>query len=373
MDDGARYRLLISVQRGVHAGAAFVGTPGQTVAIGPTPDCDLVLADDGVPAEPLGLAERQGLLVAEVRGAGVRHEGMPLAAGRVAFDEPTVVLQLGGAELRVELLRRSPRPRAPAPAAPRRPWVPVGIAGVAVAALLAAGGAAVNATVQRHDLQKDQAGRTLQAVVEAFNTRGAELTAVAGMYPLVQGRVADAAMRRDLERELHGASLRPELQVHDVQQMADSLERLARLAGAPCTPRHAGAGRFACDTEAPDAAAAARLHVLVAQVPGVEALEVPVRAAPPEPAPMPAIEPITAPQAARPAPPERPQIAFPAIRHIAIGAQERIAIDAAGRRLRVGDRVGRARVTAIQFNTVELTCDGHRYTVYVTPALAATS
>jgi hypothetical protein len=100
---------------------------------------------------------------------------------------------------------------------------------------------------------------------------------------------------------------------------------------------------------------------------------VPVRAAPPEPAPMPAIEPITAPQAARPAPPERPQIAFPAIRHIAIGAQERIAIDAAGRRLRVGDRVGRARVTAIQFNTVELTCDGHRYTVYVTPALAATS
>ena len=63
-------------------------------------------------------------------------------------------------------------------------------------------------------------------------------------------------------------------------------------------------------------------------------------------------------------------IALPIIRHVAVGQRVSFAIDAAGRRLRVGDQVDGSKVQRIQFDAVVFVRDGQRYTVGVTPMLS---
>ncbi|MDT7836042.1 FHA domain-containing protein [Aquabacterium sp. OR-4] len=304
------YRVLVSVRRGLHGGAAYVGQPGEDVRVGSDGSCDLVLMDDGVPDHSLRLIECDGQLVVEALAAGVHlctgtllHPDGPLPLGPHRFELPQLRLRVGCAELQVELLRRSRRlpaellaadlARGSMPATQQRRGAArsVALLGVAAAAVMAVAGTALSTTSLPGLRALAQPAATLAAppatlpaqVLAGFNARGAQLQLVRadGQPPAVRGLVADAAMRQDLEQALQRVTPALALQVHDVQQMAESLTRLARLGGYTCGARHLGDGRFACDVPVPDAAAATRLNQLVASVPGVQSLAVTVRQAVP--------------------------------------------------------------------------------------------
>lgn len=369
------YRMIVSVQGGLHRGAAFVSDASESVFIGSSPHCDLVLMDEGVPGHAMCIFVRDRRLAVKVIAAGVSAGERVLAQGVKVFEEPSAVLRVGGASFKVELLRRSRRlargsgRTTASPGHGRQGRTILAWAGLSAVLVLAAGAGAVNASFDR-DFRR--AGRTLDEVVALFNAKGAEITigAAPGGLPLLQGFVADAAMRERLGREVAAAGLRAELRLRDVGQMADSLTRLARLSDHRCEARHLGGGRFECDAGAVGTQAAGKLRALAAQVPGVVALD--VRSIQPE-SPAPTTAPPVAADAAPP--PERPPAPrvhpqLPEIRHIAMGHRDRFAIDANGRKLRVGDTAGDARVVQIRFDAVELSLEGQAHTVLARPLLA---
>jgi hypothetical protein len=370
------FRVLVSVQDGLHRGAAFIAPSSNGVLLGHSPDCDLVLMDDGVPDRALRFFESNGCLAARVFGPGVLSSGLELPLNTKVFDAPTAVVRIGGAEVRVELLRRSVRkPLAgdvAAPAPTKKPWITplcrnwVGatLVGLLMVGTFSVVASAVNSSAIRNS---QQAVRTLNDVVQPFNAQGAQLVAVKDFddKPVIRGLVLDAVMRERLEQNIRASGLKADLQLHDVQQMAESLTRLARLNNHPCEARHVSDGRFACDAGVADAPLVARLQALASQVPGVVALE--VQAHTPEPKPvvaqapvLPKIEPVV----------EQPKL--PVIRHIAISERESMAFDADGRWLRVGDKVDGAKVTRIAFDKVELSLGKRRYIVSVSPASMVT-
>lgn len=307
------YRVLVSVQGGLHDGSAHVAQPGHAIVVGSDGPCQLVLMDDGVAPQALRLLEMEGQLVLEVLDHGVslltatpERAAGALALGPHRLGLPQVLLHVGRATLQVELLRRTRRlpsdrppgdlagagaPWAQPPqarrrtggrAAPGRPWLSFTLAGLSLAALLAVAGGAVNATAPAApgSAAAGPAALPAGAVIAAFNARGAQLVQVHedGLAPAVRGLVSDGAMRLELEQALRSARPLLALQVHDLKQMAESLTRLARLGGYTCGVRHLGEARFACEVPVPDEAAAARLQALVASVPGVQSLAVTVRA-----------------------------------------------------------------------------------------------
>jgi hypothetical protein len=368
----------------VHSGAAFVAEANQSVLVGNSPACDLVLMDTGVKAQSLRLFEQNGALVAEVSDTAILHDGGVLATGLKAFSQRHARLRVGSADIDVELLsvpqRRPSRPegdarrRANASAftkqKPQRSWVSFTLVVASIAAVLGVVGGAVNASSGLH-YRPIEASRSVGSVVDAFNARGAqiEVAADAEKKALLRGTVTDAAMRRELERELTASGLNPGLQLHEVQQMAESLTRLARLTGYVCETRHLGEGRFACDAEVPDAQAVDRLSALAAQVPGVQSLAAtPRQIDPPVVEPEPVAPPVAV---APPPPPVRPSVPFPVISHVLIGDSRSMAIDADGRTLRVGDQVEGAKVVAIRFDSVELEFGRQRYKVGVATQTSA--
>ncbi len=379
------YRVLVSVQDGLHRGAAFIAASSESVFLGSSPDCDLVLMDDGVHEKALCLYERDGFLAADVLASDVWLAGAELPLGVKVFTEPMARLRVGGAALRVELLRRTHResdilsgpaqsPVLPNVAPQRRNWAAFTLAGLMVATALAVVGGAVNASARR---EAQQEARTLSSVVESFNALGAQMAVSSelGGVPRLRGLIADAPMRERLEGEIRAAGIKVDIQLHDVRQMAESLTRLALLADRACEAKHLGGGRFQCDAGVADQRVVSQLTALAQQVPGVVALE--VRARPPErsPEPVPVVvaaisEPVApvvvpAPAVARPK--------LPVIRHIAVGERESFAYDGNGRRLRVGDSVDGAKVINIRFEGVEFVRDKQRYQVGVTPMLTSAS
>lgn len=378
------YRVLVSVQEGLHRGAAFIATSSESVYLGSSPDCDLVLMDDGVQDKVLRLYEQDGLLAADVLSAGAWVGGVALPLGVKVFDEPVARLKVGGAVLRVELLRRTQRDPVSA-AVPadlsvqhrvvpqRRNWAVLTLAGLFIATALAVVGGAVNASARR---VVQQEARTLSSVIESFNALGAQMvvSSEAGGIAQVRGLIADAPMRERLERDIRAAGVKADVQLHDIRQMGESLTRLALLAGRNCEARHLGGGRFGCDAGVADQTVVSQLRALAQQVPGVVALnvqareperaleQIPVAVALPQ-QPVAAAEPASA--------PVRPKL--PVIRHVAVGERESFAYDGNGRRLRVGDSVDGAKVKSIQFEGVEFVRDKQRYSVAITPVLTSTS
>jgi hypothetical protein len=373
---GTSYRVLVSVQGGLHRGAAFIASSSESVQLGSSADCDLVLMDAGVPEKALRLYEQDGALAADVLTPGVRLADATLPLGIKVFSEPMVRLRMGGAVLRVELLRRTHRSSSvvSAPtlhpgisgAAPKRQnWAAFTLAGLIVATALAAVGGAVNASAKRV-VQQD--ARTLNSVVESFNALGAQLLVSdsSGGIPKLSGLVVDAPMKNRLESDIRAAGIKVDMQLHDIRQMAESLTRLALLTGHPCEAKHLGAGRFECDAGVADPAAVSQLRALAQQVPGVVVLNVQARAPEPVLAQAPLAPPPLVPQATEPV---RPKL--PVIRHVAVGDKGSFAYDGNGRRLRMGDSIDGAKVVAIRFEGVEFLRDKQRYHVSVTPMLTS--
>jgi hypothetical protein len=381
----ASYRVLVSVQDGLHRGAAFIAASSESVYLGSSPDCDLVLMDDGVHEKALCLFEQDGMLAANVLAVGVWLDAAELPMGVKVFSEPLARLKVGGAVLRVELLRRTRREPAlvaspmnsaalPPVVLQRRNWAALTLAGLSMVAALAAVGGAVNASARR-DAQQE--GRTLTSVIESVNALGAQMVVSSepGGIPRVRGLVADTSMRERLERDLRAAGLKADVQLHDVRQMGESLTRLALLTDRSCEARHLGGGRFECDAGVADQRVVSQLRALAQQVPGVVALEVrarePLQASPPNPVANVVVAPEPVPVAA-PAPVvARPKL--PVIRHVAVGERESFAYDIKGRRLRVGDSVDGAKVVQIRFEGVDFLRDKQRYHVVVTPMLTSAS
>jgi hypothetical protein len=368
------YRVLVSVQDGLHRGAAFIAPSAESVLLGSSPECDLILMDEGVRDRAVCFFEKDGLLAVKVLAAGACLGGEELPLGLKVFSQPLAVLRVGGAELRVELLRRSRRQstsgRAAAAVPARRGWATVALVGLSMSTALAVVAGAVNASSSR-DSQREQ--RTLGDVIQPFNAVGAQIAVVddAEGRPLLRGLVADAQMREKLEREIRAAGLTADLRLHDVRQMGESLTRLARLTDHSCEARHIEGGRFECDAGVVDPQVVARLQALASQVPGAVALKVHASQPEPRPAPVPvaaaALEP---PAKVEPPPPvARPRL--PVIRHIAVGERESFAFDVNGRRLKVGDSVDGAKVVRIRFEAVDLLREGQRYSVAVTPMLTS--
>ena len=379
------FRLLVSVQDGVHRGAAFIAESSQSVHLGASPDCDLVLLDDGIHGKPLRFYEQDGRLVADVLAPGVYAAGVELPTGIKIFDEPAARLRLGGAKVQVELLRRTRRRSASASASvdsavrsraasrQSRNWATLTLGGLSIATALAVVGGAVNATAHRNAQQEV---RTLNNVIEFFNSHGAQMVVSIepGGTSRVQGLVADAPMRGLLERDIRAAGLKADLQVFDVRQMGESLTRLALLMGKSCEARHLGGARFECDAGVAGKEVVSQLSALAQQVPGVVALE--VRALEPELAlQLPLLAKASLAEPASSTAPA-PMVAFnklPTIRHVAIGAGSSFAYDASGRRLQVGDSVDGASVVSIRFDGVEFARDKQRYHVAVAPMLTSAS
>ncbi len=376
---GTSYRVLVSVLEGMHRGAAFIGTIGQSVVIGAETGSDLLLLDEGVPAKALCLFERNGQLAAQILGQGVNLGGNDLPGGLTSFATPQIQLNVGASLLQIELLRRTEHrtaSAAPPRAEARKPalvrvgnWAAIGIACASLAGGLAALGGGVNASP--HFAQAAPLTRTLSAVVDGFNARGAELGVARDPegQPVLRGFVRDSAMREALEIDIAAAGLKAKLQVHDLRQMTESINRLTGLANHACEAKYQGAGRFTCDAGLADETTVARLQSLGSQVPGIAAWD--VQALPP-----PAAGRAEAPSAASPtasAPvasaearkPEAPR--WPSIRHVAVSSAGSFAYDAQGRRLRVGDSIDGAKLTAIRFDAVEFQRDGKRIEVSVRP------
>jgi len=368
----ANRRVMASITGGLHSGATIVSLPGHKLVVGSAAPCDLVLLDDGVAPQALALFERAGGLVADVKCDGVRYAGRLLAQGLRAFEEDAVLLRVGDAELRIELMqpargasmRARVRPSAPAPAAARShrgAWAIVAAATFVIAGTLVVAGGAVNAS-SRVALATSQ---SLDRLVDSFNAQGAQIVIVqrSGGTRVLRGLIADDLMRERIEREVLAAGLQVEFQLHDVRRMGESLKRLALLAGHPCDARHVADGRFECDAGVAAPEVAQRLRALAEQVPGVVAFdvrararEVPVPAKPPEPVVVKA-----------PPPPEPPPAPWPQIRHVVLGASGSFVIDTQGRKLRVGDNVDGARVQQIRFDAVDFVRAGLRHTAIVMP------
>ena len=377
------YRVMVSVQGGLHRGAAFVSELSESVFVGGSPECDLVLMDEGVPQRALCFFVKDRRLVATVMSPGVCMNGEQLSLGANVFETPAVLMQIGGATLRVEMLRRSRRrPGASAtrcasgrPArsqakSPRNQGALLAWGGLSLVIALAVGTGGVNASFNRN---AQQATRTLHDLVASFNMRGAQITVGTDVNgrALLRGLVADDSMRDTLERDLNAAGLQAELQLHDVRQMGESLTRLARLKNHSCEAHHLGDGRFACDAGKASQQAAQTLRALATQVPGVVALE--VRVVEDEVKPLPVVVMAPEPEAVKvPVAPPLVKVDYPTlpvIRHIAVGQHERFAVDSNGRKLRVGDITHGAKVVQIRFETVELSLAGQSYMVAATPML----
>lgn len=370
------YRVLVSVQDGLHRGAAFIAPSAESVLLGSSPECDLILMDEGVRDRALCFFERNGLLAAKVLAAGVCHSGEELPLGLKVFSQPSAVLRVGRAELRVELLRRSRRQsgsgRAESAAAvpARRGWATLALVGLSMSTALAVVAGAVNASSNRGSQRE---ARTLGDVVKPFNALGAQIAVVddAEGPPLLRGLVADAQMREKLEREIHAAGLKANLRLHDLRQMGESLTRLTRLADHHCEARHVEGGRFECDAGVVDQQVVARLQALASQVPGAVALKVHASQPAPRPASVQVAAAVLEPPAKVEPPPPVARPRLPVIRHIAVGERESFAFDAHGRRLKVGDSVDGAKVVRIRFEAVDLLREGQRYSVAVTPMLTS--
>ncbi len=330
--------------------------------------------DDGVGAHAVKFFEQNARLAAKVFATGVSLGNVALPLGVRVFDAPSAVLRLGSAEIKVELLRKSRRTVGAVPAASAaqkrhfglwpRHWVGAALVGVLV---LATFGMVTNAASGSAARTSQETLRTLADVLRPFNAQGAALVALneAHNQTVVRGLVLDGLMHEKLEQSIRTAGLKADLQLHDVQQMAESLTRLARLNNHPCEARHLSHGRFACDAGMADGPLVVKLQALAAQVPGVVALE--VQAQVPQPKPV-----LAAAPAWHKAEPVVEPPKLPSIRHVVISARERIAFDASGNRLRVGDQVEEAKVTRIEFDKVELMVGKQRHTVSVSPiSLAA--
>jgi hypothetical protein len=340
--------------------------------------------DDGVGDKVLRLYEQEGSLVADVLAVGACAGGVLLPLGVNVFPEPVARLQVGGASLRVELLRRTQRDSLPVGSTPlltlpqqrapqRRSWVALTVVGLFFAAVLAAVGGAVNASARR---VVQQEVRTVGSIIESFNALGAQMVVSGGSSGVTQvrGLIPDASMRAQLEGDIRASGVKADVQLYDVRQMGESLTRLALLGGHPCEARHLGSGRFECDAGVADGGAVTQLRALAQQVPGVVVLNVkardvkarepnPVLVSPPPQQAVATVEPASA--------PVRPKL--PVIRAVAVGQQESFAYDGHGRRLRVGDTVDGVKVKSIQFEGVEFVRDKQRYTVGITPVLTSTS
>jgi hypothetical protein len=375
------FRVCVSVEQGLHRGASLTSEPSTRIRLGSACQCDLVLLDEGVAAEALCFFEQDGLLCADVLAEGVFYNGEALAMGVKVFDAPLPLLRAGDAELRVELLRSSTqlaaaRGRVPAIAiAPvKRSWAALTMTGVVLVTTLAVVGGAVNASSHqagRQDL------RTLSEVIQPFNNRGGHVAVLNEFdgQPQVRGLVTDALAREQLEHQIRALGIKADVQVHDVQQIAESLSRLARLIDHPCEAHHLGAGRFECDAGVADQSTVARLQALVAQVPGAVALEVNARAPAPAFAALPELKMVPVPALTLPPKIElaalSPSLKLPVIKHIAVGERESFAYDSAGRRLRVGDTMDGAKIVQIRFDGVELLRGKQRYTIKVTVLASA--
>ena len=374
------YRVLVSVKDGLHRGAAFIADPSKSVCLGSSSDCDLVLMDDSVHDKSVRFFEQDGRLSAEILAPGVHGSGAEFPTGVRFFDGPAAQLRVGGAAVRVELLRCTHRQattvagQASSDARSRvglpksRNWAALTLGGLSIAAALAVVGGAVNASAQR-GLQQE--ARTLSSVIDSFNSLGAQMVISneLGGIPRVQGLVVDAPMRGRLEHDIRAAGLNADLQLHDVRQMGESLTRLALLMGKSCEARHLGGGRFECDVGVSDQKVVSQLSALVQQVPGAVALKVNA----PEPAPLATV---VLPPAISAAVSTTVVVLpkLPVIRHVAIGALESFAYDSSGRRMRAGDSVDGAKVVKIRFDGVDFTRDKLRYHVAVaTMATSASS
>lgn len=328
------YRILIAVVGGLHQGAAFVGNADQSVVVGSSPGCDLVLLDEGVDAQALCLFVREGALAAQILSGGVRRDGIVLERGLCTLDCAQAALQVGGAQLSVELLRRSQAatPSAGGSAAPSKAAAagsagsadpvaathpsqagPLGRRslhwwGLGIALALTATGVAALVRSQGQPAASEpgmRSSRSLAHLVDTFNRRGAELewSWGEGHQPLLRGYVHDGNMRWALEGSLGEAGIDARLELHDVQLMTDALERLARLAGHACRVGYEQRGRFACvlDTEVPGGQDA--LHALARDIAGVRSWRVQVSGSTPpsSPSPSPSPSPSSTPSMTSPA------------------------------------------------------------------------
>lgn len=118
-----------------------------------------------------------------------------------------------------------------------------------------------------------------------------------GRQLLLSGYVLSGQQLRTLAAAARASEFEPRLAVHAIDELTDSMGRLAQQSGLPCDPQHKGAGHFACASPVASDASAARLRMLARDVPGVQSLDVrvvaPVLAAAPPPVEQPAAQPPT--------------------------------------------------------------------------------
>ncbi len=293
----------LHMARGLQRGSDVPLIVGSTCVIGASSaSCTLVLRDEDV-------APRHCALTLDARGhvtctaldapVWVGQRELPAGASMVMPDflplrcgQATLLVGPPGSDWSFSMIAAESAPglrqRAEGLLQRVRASNPPAFAALLLCSLLIAAGSvwgAVNLLIAPLRMPADNMARA-QRWLQSIAPSGSELQLVAddnskgwlvaGYVPTTQQRDALAAM---IERQRDA----PRAEVFSVEQLLESLTRLARREGVDCNVVYSGAGRAGCSNQIVDAAAAGKLRAASMRVEGLRELSLQV--APPRAAP----------------------------------------------------------------------------------------
>lgn len=250
-----RDALQLRVIGGIHTGAVRELIDNEVLVIGSAPDCDVILADDGVaPHHCMLIRRRKKLTVRAVADAVqvarrpvVPGEPVPLARLAPIALGPTAVLAVGPVHAAqwptATATDDVPAASGAPPSARRRRrrlgWIGGGIAALSVAC-------AAIAAYRFHDAAKpataDSQAR-LKEVIDRFHLNEVTVSSDAAGKPQIKGVVPSATTQSELRKAVRDEQLPAVVAVRSGDDIAKDVQEVLRLSGINAQTAYVGDGK----------------------------------------------------------------------------------------------------------------------------------
>ena len=191
----------------------------------------------------------------------------------------------------------------------------------------------------------------------------------------LSGYVATSYQNEMLAMAVKDSMYQPRMKTYVIEQMVESLSRLANLENLPCIANYLSSGRLGCNNDVPNKDQATRLQVLAQQIPGVKALELRMRSESSSVVNTNATtqdNTATVASSAKPEEQKRPaQSGFPPFSrklNVFISKRDRYVVDTRGLKFREGDAIDGYTINTIELDQVQLQYGEQRFLLQIAAA-----
>lgn len=358
----------LRILSGVHRGAELALDDRERCVVGSAAQCSVVLLDSQVaPCHCLVQLDDFGP-TCRALDAPVSVGERKIAAGEVARLEDFVPVRCGEAAFAVgpdngdwtiaERALQPPKAKLHAVRSLRQlnpfalfAMVLLGISGVIGLAYATLSDGPVELTANR--IERARAWLKKVAPTGSELAIGASTTSREEL--LLTGYVRTKEQADDLLRASRNSGFTPRVEVYNIDQTIESMQRLAQLAQVDCQPQYQSAGQFECANAVSSEAIAGKLRMLAHDVPGLRALQVSVL-------PLPAA-PVVA--AVASTPPPEPLARLTQKFSVLMFRNQRYLIGPWGERYTEGQQFDGFTINRIGLDKIRFERDGREFEFYV--------